>query len=117
MCSEREEWPYEPERRHTNYGKRTIGSRVGQYPGAVVGKFRGSINLNNAVPHSVEGEIGDGMQVEFPHQVGAMRFRRLNAQAEGRGNLFGSFAFGNELDDFALSRRQHVLFGVGALLQ
>ena len=68
-----------------------------------------SVNLNDAVSHGVECEIRDGVQVKFPHQVGAVRFRCFNAQAESGSNLFGSLALGDELDHFAFPRRQHCL--------
>jgi hypothetical protein len=50
-----------------------------------------SINLDDAVAHSVQGEIGDGMQIEFSHEVCAMSLGGFYAQAKGRGNLFGGF--------------------------
>jgi len=39
----------------------------------------GSINLNDAVADGVEGEIGDGVEIEFSHQVGAVGFGGFDA--------------------------------------
>lgn len=37
-------------------------------------------NLYDSIPHGVPGKICDRMQVEFAHEVGAVRFSRLDAQ-------------------------------------
>jgi hypothetical protein len=38
----------------------------------------GLINLDDAIADGIEGEIGDGMEVEFSHKVGAMSFGGLD---------------------------------------
>ena len=45
------------------------------------------------------------------HDLGAMRFHRFHAEPEARGDVAGAVAFGDQLQDFALARRQRLQLG------
>ena len=78
----------------------TIGDKPNDIP---------SIDLDDAVADGVEREIGDGVEIEFSHQVGAVSFGGFDAQAKSRGDLFSGFSFGDQLNHFALAGSQNVL--------
>ena len=44
------------------------------------------------------------MEIELEHDIGAVSFGGVDADAEDGGNFFIAFAFGEELEDFAFAR-------------
>ncbi len=55
------------------------------------------------ISDGVADELPDGVEAKFAHDGGPVGFRGFNADAEVGGNLLVAFAFGKELDDFALA--------------
>ena len=49
-------------------------------------------------------EFGYGVEIELEHDVGAMSFGGVNADAEEGGDFFVGFALGEELKDFSFTR-------------
>jgi len=45
------------------------------------------------------------MNIQPLHDLGAVRFDRLDADAKLLGDLFGRMTLGDQLQDFALARR------------
>src|SRR5208282_1613457 len=62
--------------------------------------------FDDAVAHRVADQVHNGVQVEFQHDVGAVRLRGSHADAENPGHFLVAFPFGQELHDFALPLRQ-----------
>ena len=59
---------------------------------------------DNIVANGVEDEFGEGVQIELDHDVGAMGFRGIDADAEERGNFLIALAFGEKLENLAFAR-------------
>jgi hypothetical protein len=55
------------------------------------------------VADGVEDEFGEGVEIELEHDVGAMGFGGVDADAEEVGDLLVAFAFGEKLEDFAFT--------------
>ena len=53
-------------------------------------------------------ETGDITDLQPLHQLGTMRLNRFGAEAQPEGNLFGRVAFGNELENFPLTRAEPI---------
>jgi hypothetical protein len=51
-------------------------------------------NLNDPVTHGVARQVGNGMQVEFAHQVSAVGLGGLDAKMKRYSDLFAGFSFG-----------------------
>src|ERR1700694_701733 len=58
--------------------------------------------VSNCVPH----ELAYGMDVQLPHDVGAMSFGGLDADAQERRDLLAAPALRKQLHDFTLAGRQ-----------
>src|SRR6202030_1376651 len=71
------------------------------------GEFPG-LCVNDLISNSIAHDFADRMAIEFSHNVGAVRFRRFDAQAQRHRNLLAAFSFCQQLHDFALPRRQAV---------
>lgn len=67
---------------------------------------RSKSGFDDVVADGVVDEFGDGVEIEFDHDVGAMSFGGVDADAEEGSNFFVGFAFGEELKDFALARSE-----------
>src|SRR5215467_8656106 len=64
------------------------------------------LRLDDLVPDGVADKLANGVELKFTHDVGAVSFRRLDADAEGHGNFLAALALGEQLHDFALARGQ-----------
>src|ERR1017187_6063223 len=62
--------------------------------------------LNDARADGVASESGGTVNVELLHDMLAMSFDGLHADAQFRRDLFVGFAFGNQLEHFHLARSQ-----------
>ena len=51
-------------------------------------------------------EFGDGVEIKFDHDIGAVRFSGVDADAEEGSHFLVGSAFGKELKDFALARSE-----------
>src|SRR3984957_21066063 len=78
---------------------KTMYAMEGEIPGLC-----GNYLVSNSITH----DFAYRMAIEFSHNVGAMRFRRFDAQAQRHRNLLAAFSFCQQLHDFALPRRQAV---------
>src|SRR5208283_5305352 len=58
------------------------------------------------VADGVEDEFGEGVEIELEHDVGAMSFGGVDADAEEVGDLLVALAFGEELEDLAFARSE-----------
>ena len=56
--------------------------------------------------HRVPHEFGGVTQMEFPHDVGSMRFHSLDTQMQRVGNLSSTQPAPDKLQDFELSVAQ-----------
>lgn len=63
------------------------------------------------VADGVVDEFGDGVKVELDHDVGAVSFGGIDADAEEVGDFLVGFAFGEELKDFAFARGESAASG------
>lgn len=50
--------------------------------------------MHDPVADGVTGQVGNGMQAEFAHQISAVRFCGLNAEMERYSNLLAGLSFG-----------------------
>src|SRR3954462_11072768 len=64
----------------------------------------------------VPGEARDVVQVELPHQVGAMIVDRLDADAELLGDLLRAVAFRHEFEELAFAIGERLDAGSGAVV-
>jgi hypothetical protein len=55
-------------------------------------RARQSSSLDNLISDGVPYEFAYGMQFEFAHDIGAMSFGSLNADAESHGNFLAALA-------------------------
>jgi len=62
--------------------------------------------LDDFVADCVDYQFGDGVEAEFEHDVGAMRFGGVDADAKERGDFLVALALGEELKDFAFARSE-----------
>src|SRR2546422_9328975 len=62
--------------------------------------------LDNLVTEGVSNQFGDRVQSQFVHDVGAVCFGRLDADAQRCGNLLVAFPFGQQLHNLPLTLRQ-----------
>lgn len=46
-------------------------------------------------------QLGDAVEVEALHEIGAVRLDRLDADVQHRGDLLGAAALGDQLQDLA----------------
>ena len=53
-----------------------------------------SENLDDPITHGVASEVGNGMETEFAHEVGAMGFRGLDAEMKSDSDLLACLPFG-----------------------
>jgi len=60
-------------------------------------------------------EFGYGVEIELEHDVGAMSFGGVNADAEEGSDFLVGFALGKELKDFAFTRRKAGTRWLGAV--
>jgi hypothetical protein len=61
------------------------------------------LDLNDVVLNSVDNQIADGVQAQFPHYVAAMRFHGLSAQVQEHCHFLGAFPFREKLRNFTFS--------------
>jgi hypothetical protein len=59
--------------------------------------------VNDVVADGVEDQVGDGVEVELEHDIGAMSFGGVDADAKEGGDLLVAFPFGEKLEDFAFA--------------
>lgn len=65
------------------------------------------------VADGVVDQFGEGVEVEFEHDIGAMGFGRVDADAEKIGDFLVGLAFGEELEDFAFAGSDARAGGLG----
>src|ERR1039458_8845509 len=72
---------------------------------------------DDALAHGVQDHFRDAAEVEFLHELSAVRLDRVDAQVEQVGDLLAGFALSHQLQDFALAgRKQFVgIFAARAL--
>lgn len=61
---------------------------------------------DDAAAHGVENDFGSAVEIELFHQARAMRLDRTGTYAQQGGNFLIGLAFGDELQDFPLARRE-----------
>ena len=61
------------------------------------------LGFNDVIADGVVDEFSEGMEVELEHNVRAVGFGGVDADAENRGNFLVGFALGEELKDFAFA--------------
>src|SRR5205807_4741802 len=71
-------------------------------------EFSLSLDFDDLVFNSVSHQLAHGMQLEFSHDVGAVRFSGLHADIEDHRNLFAALSFGKELHDLSLTACQSI---------
>ena len=59
--------------------------------------------FDDVVADGVVDEFGDGMEIELEHNVGAVGFGGVDANAQEGGDFLVGFAFGEELENFAFA--------------
>ena len=64
------------------------------------------LRSDEPVMHGVAHELGGGFQSELAHNIPAVRFHGLGADAERRGDLFVALAFRHPHDNVTLTIRQ-----------
>ncbi len=64
------------------------------------------LGSDQADPDSVADQTGDVVDAKSFHQQGPVRLHRLDADAEPPGDRLGRRAFGDQLEDLLLPRRQ-----------
>src|SRR6185437_6069661 len=64
------------------------------------------LRFDNLVSDSVTNELTHRVNFKLAHNVRAVGFRRLHADAENRRDFLAGFSFGKKLDDFTLTGRQ-----------
>src|SRR5262249_10155969 len=65
-------------------------------------------DLDNAIPHCVQSEVGDGVQIQLAHNVGAVSFSGFHTEVICDGYFLAGLAFRQQLDDFPLAGRQSI---------
>src|SRR5437016_10126144 len=63
-------------------------------------------SFDNAVPDGVTDQFTEIAQVELRHNMSPMRLSGLDADVEGRGDLFVAMSLNQELDDLLLALGQ-----------
>jgi len=71
--------------------------------------------LDDVVADGVEDELGEGVEIEFEHDVGAVGFGGVDADVEEIGDFLVGLAFGEELEDFAFARGEARARGFGVV--
>lgn len=66
--------------------------------------------INDSGTNGITGKSGRIVDIKFLHQMLAMLFDGLRADAKFRRSLFVGFAFGDQLQHFPLARRQFGIF-------
>jgi hypothetical protein len=66
----------------------------------------GSLTLDDFIANGVADELGDRMKVLLKHDVGAMSFGSLYADAKKVGDFLVALALGEKLKNFAFARSQ-----------
>ena len=66
------------------------------------GRVEGAL-VDEAITHGEADKFTDGMQIEFFHDATAMGFDGVDAEVERGGDLLVGLAFGDHLEDFALT--------------
>ena len=61
-------------------------------------------DLRDAVTESIESQVGDGMQTQLAHDIGAMGFCCLHAEIQGYSHFLAGLSFRQKLHDLALAR-------------
>ncbi len=61
-----------------------------------------SLGLDEPSPDCVTDQISSYVQVKFLHNPGAVGFRCFHANVQTGRDLFGGFAFGNQLQSLPL---------------
>src|SRR5258708_16341961 len=68
------------------------------------GARRSRSRLDDLVANRVTHEIADRIQAQLAHDVGAVRFDGLHADAQARRGFLVASAFREQLDDFTFAR-------------
>ena len=70
-----------------------------------LGSFRrqSCLDLYDVVSNGIHDQIPDGVKVQFPHEIDAVRFDGLGAQVQKTGNFLCGFAFREQLRDLTLA--------------
>lgn len=79
-----------------------------------VGKTEGS-GFDDVVADGVVDQFGQGMEIEFQHDVGAMSLGGFDGDTEEGGDFLVGFAFGEKLKDFAFSGGEARARGAGGI--
>src|SRR3981189_2105452 len=66
-----------------------------------------SKNLNDPVSYGIQRQIGNRVQIKFPHEICAVSLSSLHAEFEGDCYFLAGLTFGEELNNFTLSRGQN----------
>src|SRR5882757_3192063 len=65
-----------------------------------------NLGLYDLISHRIPDQLAHRMQLQFPHDVCAMRFRRLHADSQSHRYFLAALSLGKQLYNFALARRQ-----------
>ena len=60
-------------------------------------------NLRDSIAESIEGQVGDRMQIQLAHDVGAMGFSRLYAEIQSCSYFLARFSLRQKLQHLPLS--------------
>src|SRR5260370_1422655 len=80
----------------------------GQFPN---GERYRLVDLDDSVPYGIKRKVSDRVQIELPHEVGAVSLRGLNAEAESGSDLLSSLTLRDQLNYLPFPRGQHILAG------
>lgn len=85
---------------------RPVQKQTAEPRSAVVRERKGLLGLclHDIVANRVANQFADGMAVEAPHDIGAVRLGGFDAEIQGRRDFLAALAFRQELDDLALAR-------------
>ncbi len=71
------------------------------------------LRLNNLISHRVSHEFTYRVNFQFTHDIGAVRLRRLHADAQHRSNFLAALPFRQQLYDFPFTGSQAVAYSGG----
>jgi hypothetical protein len=75
---------------------------------AHLARTRGASRFDDLILYRVAHYFADGVHLEFSHDIGPMSFGGLNAYSERHRYFLAALSFGEELNNFALARRESV---------
>ena len=74
-----------------------------------------AVKVDQSMAYRIGDERGRAMDVQRAHDVGAMSLGGLYAYAKSDGDFLAALAFGEQLNDFTLTRSEAVARGSGGL--